>query len=120
MQYMIMFREPTEDFAQREDPAHKEAYWGAWGAYIGTLHAAGIVVNGDGMMSPAMATTVRVREGRTVIEDGPFEDVKEQLGGYVVIAVDDLDAAIDWARRAPAALTGSVEVRPVMLPNTLP
>lgn len=120
MQYMIMFREPADVFAQREDPAHKDAYWGAWGAYIGAMRAAGIVVNGDGLVSPAMATTVRVREGRAVIEDGPFADVKEQLGGYVVIAVDDLDAAIDWARRAPAALNGSVEVRPVMLANTLP
>ncbi|MBF9059626.1 hypothetical protein HKCCSP123_10575 [Rhodobacterales bacterium HKCCSP123] len=114
MQYMIVFREPLSEFEKREDPAQMGDYWGAWGAYIGAMRAAGVIVNGDGLLPPAMATTVRVRDGARLIEDGPFADVKEQLGGYFVIEVPDLDAAIDWAGRSPAALVGSVEVRPVM------
>ena len=114
MQYMIVFREPLDEFEKREDPAQMGDYWGAWGAYIGAMRAAGVIVKGDGLLPPAMATTVRMRDGERLIEDGPFADVKEQLGGYFVIDVDDLDAAIDWAGRSPAALVGSVEVRPVM------
>ena len=111
---MIVFREPTEEFERREEPAQMGAYWGAWGAYIGAMRAAGIIVNGDGLLPPATATTVRMRDGARLVEDGPFADVKEQLGGYFVIEVADLDAAIEWAGQSPAALTGSVEVRPVM------
>ncbi|MHA7888573.1 MULTISPECIES: YciI family protein [Roseicyclus] len=111
---MIIFREPLDEFEKREDPAQMGDYWGAWGAYIGAMRAAGIIVKGDGLLPPAMATTVRMRDGARLIEDGPFADVKEQLGGYFVIEVPDLDAAIDWAGRSPAALVGSVEVRPVM------
>jgi hypothetical protein len=61
-----------------------------------------------------MATTVRIRDGRRQVEDGPFADTKEQLGGYFVIEVPDLDTALDWAAKAPSALTASVEVRPVL------
>lgn len=114
MQYMIIFREPLDEFEKRDDPAQMGDYWGAWGAYIGAMREAGIIVKGDGLLPPAMATTVRMRDGARLIEDGPFADVKEQLGGYFVIEVPDLDAAIDWAGRSPAALVGSVEVRPVM------
>jgi hypothetical protein len=120
MQYMIIFREPLDEFERRDDPARTGDYWGAWGAYIGAMNAAGIVVKGDGLLPPAMATTVRVRDGERLIEDGPFADVKEQLGGYCVVEVPDLDAAIDWAARAPAAISGSVEVRPVMSADMRP
>jgi len=114
MQYMIIFREPQSEFDKREDPSQMGDYWGAWGAYIGAMREAGIIVNGDGLLPPSTATIVSTRDGTRMIEDGPFPDVKEQLGGYFVIAVADLDAAIDWAGRAPAAESGSVEVRPVM------
>ena len=120
MQYMIIFRDPPSEFDKREDPAQSGGYWGAWGAYMAAMGAAGIIVNGDGLLPPATATIVRNRDGARLIEDGPFPDVKEQLGGYVVIEVADLDAAIDWAGRAPAADAGSVEVRPVMPRNALP
>lgn len=59
---------------------------------------------------------MRVREGRRIVEDGPFADSKEQLGGYFVIEVPDLDAAIRWAEQAPSARSSSVEVRPVLPP----
>ncbi|MCH4892143.1 MULTISPECIES: YciI family protein [unclassified Sphingomonas] len=116
MQYMIMFTETAEDFAKRDHPEHAPAYWGAWNAYIGALAAAGIIVNGDGLQPPHTATTVRVRDGQRIVQDGPFADTKEALAGYFVIEVADLDAALDWAAKSPAAEAGSVEVRPVLPP----
>ena len=116
MQYMLIFTEPTEVFAKREDPAEAPAYWGAWTAYMGSIAQAGIMVNGDGLHPPHTATTVRMRSGKREVQDGPYADVKEQLGGYVVIEVAGLDAALDWAAKSPSALYGSVEVRPVLPP----
>jgi hypothetical protein len=116
MQFMLMLNETEAQFAEREDPAKAGAYWGAWNAYIGALGAAGIIVNGDGLHGPRTATTVRVRDGRREVQDGPFADTKESLGGYFVIEALDLDAALEWAARAPSAAYASVEVRPVMPP----
>lgn len=121
MQYMLLLTEPGEEFAKREDPKAAEGYWAAWTAYIGALGEAGVIVNGDGLLAPHTATTVRVRNGSREVQDGPYADVKEQLGGYLVIEVPDLDAAIDWAAKAPSASCASVEVRPVMpSPNKAP
>lgn len=116
MQYMLIFTEPMAKFAERTDPARADGYWGAWTAYMGAMGAAGIIVNGDGLQPPHTATTVWLRDGKRHIQDGPFADTKEALGGYVVIEVADLDAAIDWAAKAPSAEYGSVEVRPVLPP----
>jgi hypothetical protein len=81
---------------------------------------AGVIVNGDGLQGPHTATTVRIRDGKRLVQDGPFADAKEQLGGYFVIEVPDLDTALEWAARAPSAATASVEVRPVMPPMPPP
>lgn len=116
MQFMIMFAESADAFAERENPEKAGAYWGAWSAYIGAMGQAGIIVNGDGLHPPHTATTLRVRDGVRHVEDGPFADSKEQLGGYFIIEVADLDAALGWAARAPSAEYGSVEIRPVMPP----
>lgn len=116
MQYMLILNETAEDFARRDNPAEAGAYWGGWNAFIGAMAQAGIIVKGDGLLGPALATTVRVREGKTLVQDGPFADAKEQLGGYFVIEVEDLDAALAWAARAPSAASASVEVRPVLPP----
>lgn len=116
MQYMLIMCEPESESGKRNDPVHAEAYWGGWSAYVGAMAQAGIVVNGDGLQLPHTATTVRVRDGKRTVEDGPFADTKEQLGGYFIIEVPDLDTALEWAARSPAASAGSVEVRPVMPP----
>lgn len=117
MQFMLMFTETEADFAKRTNPAEAESYWGGWSAYIGALAKAGVIVNGDGLHPPHTATTVRVRDGKRMVEDGPFAATKESLAGYFVIEVDDLDAALDWAARAPSASCASVEVRPVLPRN---
>ena len=116
MHYMLMLNETAEEFARRTDPAQTGAYWGGWNAFIGAMAQAGVIVKGDGLQGPMLATTVRVVDGKRHVQDGPFADTKEQLGGYFVIDVPDLEAALDWAVKAPCALTGSVEVRPVLPP----
>ena len=120
MQFMLILNETAEDFARRNDPAKAGDYWGGWTAFIGAMAKAGVIVKGDGLQGPHAATTLRIRDGKRVVEDGPFAETKEQLGGYFVIEVTDLDAALDWAAQAPSALTASVEVRPVLPPMPAP
>jgi hypothetical protein len=120
MQYMLLLNEPESEFAKRNHPEHAAAYWGGWNAFIGAMAQAGVIVKGDGLLGPQSATTLRVRDGQRLVQDGPFADTKEQLGGYFVIEVPDLDAALDWAAKAPSALSASVEVRPVMPPMAPP
>lgn len=116
MQYMLILNETAAQFGERNDPAAAEAYWGAWNAYLTALGAAGVIINGDGLHGPETATTVRVRNGTRDVQDGPFADTKESLGGYFVIEVPDLDSALDWAAKSPSAAYASVEVRPVLPP----
>ncbi len=116
MQYMLIFKEMQAQFDERNDPAKAGAYWGAWSTYIAAMNEAGVVVSGNGLQGPHTATTVRVRDGKRHVEDGPFADTKEQLGGYVIIETPNLDTALDWAARSPSAVYASVEVRPVMPP----
>lgn len=116
MQYMLIFNETPAKLAERDDPLKAGPYWGAWSAYINALRSSGVMKSGNGLQSPHTGTTVRVRGGLRQVEDGPHPDTKEQLGGYVIIDVADLDAALDWAARSPAASDASTEVRPVLPP----
>lgn len=117
MHYMILFAEPVEIMAERDDPATSEAYWGGWMAYVSALNASGHVVSGNGLKMPAEAVTLRLRGGERIVEDGPFIDTKEQIGGYFILDVPDLETALEWAARSPAAASGSVEVRPCLPPS---
>lgn len=116
MQYMLMFFDSAENQAPPVDPAGAKAYMGAWGAYLGALRSSGVAVNGHGLQLRSTATTLRLRDGKRQVQDGPFPDTKEQLGGYFVIDVPTLDDALGWAARCPVAATGAVEVRPVLIP----
>jgi hypothetical protein len=116
MQYMLTFQQSAEAFDVRDDPKNGGEYMGAWGAYIGAMYGAGVVISGAGLQPPHTATTVRVRDGKRQVQDGPFADTRELLAGFFVIEVPTLDVALDWAARAPNASHGSVEVRPVMPP----
>lgn len=119
MQFMLMFYETAPELARRDGP-DAPAYWGAWSAYVQAIRESGVVRNGDGLQPPPTATTLRLANGKRLIQDGPFADTKEQLGGYFVIDVANLDQALDWAARAPCAGAGGVEVRPVLPPPTSP
>jgi hypothetical protein len=107
MQYMLLIYVPADGSEQAESSA--------WMRYTEELQQAGIMVAGDGLQGPDTAQTVRVRDGETLITDGPFAETKELLGGYYLIDVPDLDAALGWAAKIPSVGFGSVEVRPVMV-----
>jgi hypothetical protein len=113
MKYSIMIYESAEAFDARTGK-DQEAYRGAWKAYAEALKHAGHHAGGSGLEPPSTGTTVRLRDGERVVQDGPYADTKEQLGGFFIIDVPDLDTALDWAARCPAATDGVVEVRPVM------
>lgn len=114
MHYMLLFNETAEELGKRADPAHAEAYWGGWTAYMQAMAQSGVMVSGNGLQQPDVSTTIRVENGSRHVVDGPFADTKEILGGYVIVDVADLDAALEWAARAPCVSAGSVEIRPVL------
>lgn len=82
-------------------------------AYTAELRDSGAYVGGEALIETTSATTVRLRDGKTLITDGPFAETKEQLGGFYIINVPTLDEAIEWAAKVPAAKNGLVEVRPI-------
>jgi hypothetical protein len=116
VQYLLLATEDPSDFEAREDPARADAYWAGWSAYVEALGREGVLVSAGGLQPPSTATSVRLRDGRRLLQDGPFADTKEQLGGYFVIEVDDLDTALGWAARCPSAASATVEVRPLLPP----
>lgn len=113
-QYVILNYEDLDVMKRRDDPEHAEAYWGAWMAYVKAINEAGIVRGGEGLDLPSTATTVTLKNGKQVVQDGPFADTKEQLAGFFIIEVPNLDVALEWAARNPASANGKVEVRPVL------
>lgn len=84
----------------------------AFDAYAKSLQAAGVLVSADVLQPTSVSTTVTVRDGSLRVQDGPFADTKEQLGGVFLIEASDLDAAIAWAEKCPAAQWGTIEIRP--------
>jgi hypothetical protein len=110
---MLIYQSP-EEFAARTDAQKREAFWGSFLPYLKALNDAGIVVASGGLEPPETATTIRVANGRRQVQDGPYADTKEQLGGFFIIDVRDLDVALDWASRCPAG--NAVEIRPNLPP----
>lgn len=108
MHYTLLFYETSEDFAARNDPARQQAYLAGWSHYVRALRESGVVVSGSGLYAPDTATTLRRSDGRMLVQDGPATETKEQLGGFFVIDVPDLDTALEWAARCP---NDTVEVR---------
>ena len=112
MQYMLLLYS-NEKAWQTFSPAEQEAGLAQYMAYGEALRKAGVYVGSDRLRNTTDATTVTVASGKTQVMDGPFADTKEQLGGYYIVDVKDLDEAISWAARCPGASHGHVEVRPV-------
>jgi hypothetical protein len=112
MKYTVLVYESGADFSARTDAGRKDAYWGAYRAYTKALTEAGVLVGGAPLQPAQLGTTIRQRDGKRHVQDGPYAEAKEQLGGYYVIDVPGLDQALDWAARCPAAASGAVEVRP--------
>jgi len=112
MQYMLLIY-GNEAGMQSATKAQAEQMMAAYGAYTEAMKKAGIMVGADRLKPTASASTVRVAEGKTKVLDGPYAETKEQLAGYYLIDVPDLDAALSWAARCPGASQGSIEVRPI-------
>ena len=112
MQYLLMIHS-DENGWQNLTQAERAQGMAAYTAYTEALTKAGVLLGANRLSSSANTTTVRLVDGKPRVLDGPFVDSKEQLGGYFLIDVPDLDAAISWAARCPGAGHGTMEVRPV-------
>ena len=112
MQYTVLIYESPADIEGRDKP-EGEAYLAAWRAYHKALVEAGVYVTGAPLKPVATATTLRLKDGRRQVQDGPFAEAKEELGGFMILELPSLDAALDWAARCPAAATGALEIRPI-------
>lgn len=113
MSYALLIYETEKVMESRTDPAAHADYWNAWGAYHKALQEAGVISGGGSLQGAHTGTTVRLREGARQVQDGPYAETKEQLGGYMIFELNDLDTALDWAARCPAAAYGAVEIRPL-------
>lgn len=108
MKYAIL------NYANEQDYATGKINPPAFAAYAQALSEAGVMVAATGLQPTRTATTVRIQDGQRNVQDGPFADTKEQLGGIYIIDVPDLDTALEWAARNPAASLAGVEVRPII------
>src|SRR5262249_16849274 len=113
MKYALLVHVNKETVDQFKDVNAKAAAAAAGRAYGEALRAAGIFVAGAGLGLPETATMVSVRDGKRQVQDGPYTESKEFLGAVVIIEVPNLDAALEWAARNPAAADVFVEVRPL-------
>ncbi|HEY9499287.1 MAG TPA: YciI family protein [Terrimesophilobacter sp.] len=111
MRYTLLLHYPEMSEAELGEDALNQGK-AAFDAYAKELDAAGVLASAEVLQPSGTSTTVTLREGSMRIQDGPFADTKEQLGGTFVIDVPDLDAALAWAEKCPAAQWGTVEVRP--------
>jgi len=114
MQYMLLIY-ANEAHMPAAKPGEENQVSPAYLAYTQALHEAKVWRAGDRLQPTAMATTVRMVNGKSEVLNGPYAETKEQLGGYYLIDVPDLDAALSWAARCPGATHGRVEVRPLWL-----
>ena len=120
MQYMLLIYN-NESMMKNAGPGERDAMFKAYAEFTQAIVSSGHMKAGDALQPTSTATTVRVRDGKTLSTDGPFAETKEQLGGYYLIEARDLDEATKIAARIPGARSGAIEVRPVMeLPPDYP
>ncbi|MFC5525393.1 YciI family protein [Rhodanobacter ginsengisoli] len=112
MEYLLLLYADESGWS-RMSPAEQEQGAAAYAAYTQALKTAGVLAGSNRLRDTATATTVHVENGKSQVLDGPYVDSREQLGGYYLIDVPDLDAALAWAARCPGASHGTIEVRPV-------
>ncbi|MBU6456558.1 MAG: YciI family protein [Bradyrhizobium sp.] len=114
MQYLLMIYRNEAELGKM-DAAARKAMTAEYGVFTQSIIQSGHFKAGDGLQPTSTATTIRVRDGKTLTTDGPFAETREQLGGYYLIEAKDLDTALSIAARIPGARTGSIEVRPIMI-----
>jgi len=114
MQYLLLIYDAESNWSKMSE-AEKGAMMQGYGAFTNSIRESKHYVGGNPLQPVATATTVRVRDGKTMTTDGPFAETREQLGGYYLVEAKDLDEAIGLAARIPSAKIGSIEVRPIMV-----
>ena len=112
MEYMLLIHADDDAFDKLPQDTQMQAL-AAYGAYTDALRKAGVLRSSNRLRRAHEATIVKVRDGKTQVQNGPFADTREELGGYYLIDVPDLDSARSWAARCPGASHGTIEVRPV-------
>jgi hypothetical protein len=113
MQYLLLIYD-EESKSKSATQADQSAMMKEYGEFTASIVKTGNMKAGEALQPSSTATTVRVREGKTLTTDGPFAETREQLGGYYLVEARDLDQAIKIAARIPSARSGSIEVRPIM------
>jgi len=113
MQYLLLIYENEAIMADRSPEARKKLF-ADYNAFSKSIVESGHFKAGDALQPTSTATTVRVRDGKQLVTDGPFAETREQLGGYYLVEAKDLDEARAIAARIPSAVTGSIEVRPII------
>jgi hypothetical protein len=113
MRYLLLLNRTQDELPEPGTP-EAAAVFGAYKEANEAMARAGVLRECAPLQGPSAATTVRVREGQTLITDGPAAEIKELLGGFAIIECADLDEALRWAARIPAAKEASVEVRPIV------
>ena len=113
MRYLLLIYQNEAEQAKRSQE-ELGARYGAYEAFTEEVQKRGVFLGGEAVMPINTATTVQVRGGKTLTTDGPFAETKEQLGGYYLLNCKDLDEAIEFAAKIPAAKDGSIEIRPIM------
>jgi len=114
MQYLLLIYSPESHRESMSEPETKKIYQ-QYGELIADLQKSGKFLGGHELQPTTSATTVRVRNGKKAVTDGPFAETKEQLGGYFLVEAKDLDEAMSIAARIPTVTVGSIEVRPVKI-----
>jgi hypothetical protein len=113
MKYLLLIYEDEKARAASTDAERQKTY-GEYMQLTDNMKKSGQYEGGNPLQPTMTATSIRVRDGKRLVTDGPFAETKEQLGGYYLVDAADLDAALDIAGRIPAARVGTVEVRPIM------
>ena len=113
MRYMLLIYGDESAYPDMSE-ADQQAQLAKWFAYTEEMRNAGVSQQGDALQATTTATTVRDNDGEPLVTDGPFAETKEQLGGYYLLDVADLDEAIKWAHKCPGAKQGTIELRPIM------
>ena len=114
MQYLLLIYE-AESVMNDMPPEQKGAVFEEYGVFTKDIVQKGLFQAGDALQPVSTATSVRVKDGKTITTDGPFAETKEQLGGFYLIDAKDLDEAVGVAARIPAARFGTIEVRPILV-----
>lgn len=113
MTYMLLLYSEQDGSPSFSSPEEAAAYMQPWMDYTQALKDSGVYLGGDALKPTSTATSVRLRDGERIVTDGPFAETTETLGGYYMIDVPDLDAALHWAEKCPLSAYGTVEVRPL-------